>query len=116
MKLAVKFFVEKGLPNKTKFVARRGAFHGTTLGSMALTGKVSFRKPFEPLIKEDMVSFVSLPNMYRGILEGETAAAYVTRLADELDAEFERLGPDNVCAFVAETVSGSVSGPADQPP
>lgn len=41
--------------------------------------------------------------------EEETEADYVARLADELDAKFQRCGPDNVCAFVAETVSGSVS-------
>ena len=36
---------------------------------------------------------------------------YVERLAKELDDEFQRIGPGRVCAFVAETVSGSVGQP-----
>jgi adenosylmethionine-8-amino-7-oxononanoate aminotransferase len=40
---------------------------------------------------------------------GETEQQYVDRLAKELDDEFQRVGPDTVCAFVAETVSGTVS-------
>ncbi|KAI9711716.1 MAG: hypothetical protein M1820_001860 [Bogoriella megaspora] len=110
MKLAVKFFVEKGLPNKTGFIARRGAFHGTTLGSLALTGKQSFRKPFDPLLKDDMISFVSMPNIYRDMRDCETTEDYVNRLTDELDTEFQRRGADHICALVAETVSGSASG------
>jgi adenosylmethionine-8-amino-7-oxononanoate aminotransferase len=41
--------------------------------------------------------------------QGETEEQYVQRLAKELDDEFQRLGPDTVCAFIAETVSGTVS-------
>ncbi|KAL7928084.1 aminotransferase, class III [Trichoderma chlorosporum] len=116
MKLAVKYFVEKGMHEKTRFIARTGAFHGTTLGSLALSGKAAFRHPFEPLLKEDMVTFVSTPNLYRGMLDGETPAAYTERLAQELDDEFVRRGPHNVCAFVAETVSGSALGCHIAPP
>ncbi|KXH50560.1 aminotransferase [Colletotrichum nymphaeae SA-01] len=116
MKLAVKYFAELGVPNRAGFIARAGAFHGTTLGSLALSGKVAFRKPFEPLLKSDMVSFVSMPNMYRGMLDGETTEEYVERLACELDAEFELRGPNNVCAFIAETVSGSALGCHTAPP
>jgi adenosylmethionine-8-amino-7-oxononanoate aminotransferase len=47
---------------------------------------------------------------YRGQHAGETDAAYVTRLAAELDATFERAGPDRVAAFVAETVVGATTG------
>lgn len=41
--------------------------------------------------------------------DGETEEQYVARLAKELDDEFQRVGPDTVCAFIAETVSGTVS-------
>ncbi len=42
--------------------------------------------------------------------EGEPVSAYVKRLAEELDAEFQRVGPDSVCAFVAEPVVGAALG------
>ena len=41
--------------------------------------------------------------------QNETASEYVDRLAKKLDGEFQRLGPETVCAFVAEPVVGAVS-------
>jgi acetylornithine/N-succinyldiaminopimelate aminotransferase len=35
-------------PARPVFVAAEGGFHGRTMGSLALTGKVSIREPFEP--------------------------------------------------------------------
>src|SRR5581483_10141901 len=52
---------------------------------------------------------------YRGKLPNETAEAYSERLANELEAEFERLGPQNVIAFVAETVVGATLGAVPPP-
>ena len=37
-------------------------------------------------------------------------ADFVARLAAELEAEFQRLGPDTVAAFMAEPVVGATSG------
>ena len=37
------------LTGRTKLVAAQGAFHGRTMGSLALTGQPSKRAPFEPL-------------------------------------------------------------------
>lgn len=39
----------------------------------------------------------------------ETVESYVGRLAQELEDEFQKLGPDTVCAFVTETMAGAVS-------
>ena len=47
---------------------------------------------------------------YHGQRASETDAAYVARLAAELEAEFQRLGPDTVAAFMAETVVGATAG------
>jgi adenosylmethionine-8-amino-7-oxononanoate aminotransferase len=57
----------------------------------------------------DNVSRVSACNTYRGMRSSETVEGYVERLAQELDDEFQRVGPDTVCAFVAEPVVGAVS-------
>ena len=55
------------------------------------------------------MSHVSACDAYRGPEEHETLETYVDRLAGELDAEFQRVGPDKVRAFVAEPVVGAVS-------
>lgn len=93
MKLARQYFVDKREMKRVHFIARKGAFHGTTLSSLSLTAKAAVQKPFEPIMLNDNVSFVSMPNLYRGIHPGETVAQYVDRLAGELDEEFERVGP-----------------------
>jgi acetylornithine/N-succinyldiaminopimelate aminotransferase len=41
---------------RTKLVAAEGAFHGRTMGALALTSKAAYREPFEPLPGE--VTFV----------------------------------------------------------
>jgi adenosylmethionine-8-amino-7-oxononanoate aminotransferase len=65
------------------------------------------REPFEPILLSN-ISHVSPCYAYRGRKDGESDAGYVARLADELEAEFQRLGPDTVCGFVAEPVVGAV--------
>lgn len=71
-------------------------------------GHVARRAKFEPLLIET-ISKVSPCYAYRGKKNGETDEAYVQRLALELDQEFQRVGPETVCAFVAEPVVGAVS-------
>lgn len=66
------------------------------------------RAKFEPMLV-DIVSKVSPCFAYRGKKENESDSSYVRRLADELELEFQRVGPGSVCAFVAEPVVGAVS-------
>ncbi len=47
---------------------------------------------------------------YRGQRSDEDEQAFGERLAAELEAEFSRVGPGNVAAFVAETVVGATAG------
>ena len=42
--------------------------------------------------------------------DDESEAGFVARLAAELEAEFQRLGPDTVAAFIAEPVVGATAG------
>ncbi|MGN8132358.1 acetylornithine transaminase [Paenarthrobacter sp. 22069] len=39
----------EGAAKKTKIIALEGAFHGRTMGALALTAKEAYRAPFEPL-------------------------------------------------------------------
>jgi adenosylmethionine-8-amino-7-oxononanoate aminotransferase len=78
------------------------------MGALAIGGHVARRALYEPMLMSN-VSHVSFCNAYRGKVDGESDEEYVARLAQELDEEFQRQGPDTVCAFVAETVVGAVS-------
>ncbi|KAF4417130.1 hypothetical protein F53441_14532, partial [Fusarium austroafricanum] len=111
LKLAKTHFSHLAIPQKERshFIARVGAWHGATLGALTL-GDFKVRKdPFVQMISQNS-SRVSACSAYRGMREGDDEEAYVRRLAQELDDEFIRIGPEKVCAFVAETVGGSASG------
>ena len=108
LKLARQYFVERGEPQREHIVARRGSYHGNTLGALAVGGNAWRRKQFEPLLID--VSHVSPCYAYRGKQAGETDEAYAARLAAELETEILRLGADKVIAFVAETVVGATLG------
>ena len=109
MKLARQYFLEISPQSpRSRFIARDGSWHGSTLATLAI-GDFKVRKHlFEPLLA-DNVSRVSACHPYRGLKKDETTENYVSRLAQELDDEFQRIGPETVCAFVAEPVVGTVS-------
>lgn len=108
LKLARQYFVEKGQTSRRHFIARRQSYHGNTLGALAIGGNVWRREPFLPLLVP--AHHVSPCYAYRDQREDETAEQYAQRLADELDAKIRELGPENVAAFVAETVVGATAG------
>jgi adenosylmethionine-8-amino-7-oxononanoate aminotransferase len=108
LKLARQYFVEIGQNDRTRFVARRQSYHGNTLGALAVGGNAWRRRQFAPLLMD--VAHVSPVYEYRDRGADETQDAYTARLLAELDAEFQRLGPETVIAFVAETVVGATAG------
>ena len=112
MKLARQYYLEKAQPEprRTRFIARNQSYHGITLGALAVGGHKTRRQLFETLMPTN-VSRVSPCFAYRGKKALESDAAYVARLAAELDAEFQRVGPDTVCGFVVEPVVGAVRSP-----
>ena len=108
LKLARQYFLERGEATRTRFIARRQSYHGNTLGALATGGNMWRREPFAPLMVE--TSHIAPCYAYRGQQEGETPEAYGLRVADELEAELQRGGPENVIAFVAEPVVGATLG------
>jgi adenosylmethionine-8-amino-7-oxononanoate aminotransferase len=109
LKLARQYFLEIGQPQRTRVIARRQSYHGTTLGALAAGGNAMRRAPYLPMLA-DGFSHVAPCFAYRFQGEGETDEQYVQRLADDLEAEFQRLGPENVVAFCAEPVVGATTG------
>ncbi|KAJ9411207.1 hypothetical protein DTO045G8_839 [Paecilomyces variotii] len=111
LKLSRQYFMELSppQPQRIRFIARKPSYHGTTLGALSVGGHVTRRALFEPMLNPNF-SHVSPFNPYRGLKEGEDTEAYIARLAQELDDEFQRVGPDTVCAFFAEPVVGAALG------
>ena len=109
LKLARQYFLEIGQPGRVRTIARRQSYHGTTLGALAAGGNMMRREYYEPILSTAH-SLVSPCFAYRFKYDGETDAAYLERLSVELEAEFQRVGPDTVIAFLAEPVVGATTG------
>jgi len=109
IKLARQYFVERGEKQRTHFIARRQSYHGNTLGALAAGGNAWRREPYAPLLSSAF-SHVTPAFAYHEKRDGETDADFVTRLAEELETEFLRLGPHSVAAFIAEPVVGATAG------
>lgn len=109
MKLARQYYLELNpQTRRNRFIARQGSWHGCTIATLAV-GDFKVRKaPFVPILP-DNVSRVSACHSYRGLKKNESNEAYIARLAQELESEFQRVGPETVCAFIVEPVVGTVS-------
>ncbi len=108
LKLARQYFLEIGQPGRHRVIARRQSYHGNTLGALATGGNEWRRAQFRPLMVE--TSHISPCYEYRGREDSESTEAYGLRVADELETEIQRLGPESVMAFVAEPVVGATAG------
>lgn len=108
LKLARQYYLEIGQPKRSKIIARKQSYHGNTLGALAVGGNEWRRSQFAPLLID--VSHISPCFAYREQLETENEEAFGLRVANELETEILRLGPDEVMCFVAEPVVGATLG------
>ncbi|MCB1464911.1 MAG: aspartate aminotransferase family protein [Nitratireductor sp.] len=113
LKLARQYFLERGEVSRTRIIARRPSYHGNTLGALATGGHAGRRAPFQPLLID--VDHIEAPYAYRLRGDGESEEAFALRMADLLDTEIRRIGPETVMAFVAEPVVGASLGTEPAP-
>ena len=108
IKLARQYFLEIGQPQRRHVIARRQSYHGNTLGALAVGGNQWRRSQFAPLLID--ISHIAPCYEYMDRQGGESAFDYGQRVAQELEDEILRLGPDSVMAFMAEPVVGATMG------
>ena len=108
LKLARQYHLERGDTGRCRVIARKQSYHGNTLGALAAGGSIWRRAPYEPLLID--VSVVDPCFEYRFAEPGESSEAYGRRAARALEVELQKLGPETVIAFLAETVVGATAG------
>ena len=108
LKLAKQYFNEIGKPKKHRVISRKQSYHGNTLGALAVGGNIWRRSFFEDLLIE--TSLISPCYKYRHQDSSESEIQYGLRIANELEDEIIRVGPENVMAFIAEPVVGATAG------
>ncbi|WP_405866622.1 aminotransferase class III-fold pyridoxal phosphate-dependent enzyme [Streptomyces sp. NBC_00005] len=101
-KIARKYHALRGEPGRTKAIARRGAYHGLTIGALSLTDDPGLKEPYGPPAID--TRFVS--NTNRLGLAGELAddAAFTAHLLGELEAAILAEGPETIAMLIAEPV------------
>lgn len=97
--------VFRGEPERRKVISRWGSYHGGTSLTAGLGGGRTLHDAFALPMDDHL--FVSQPDYFNGRLEGESEAAFVDRLASELEQTIVEAGPETVGALIAEPVSFS---------
>ena len=102
LKMAFAYWRRVGRPAKRRFVSFTNAYHGDTIGCMAVGGIDLFHTEFGPLLMD--VERVGFPNPYR--FEGTAEECAAASLA-ELEELFVRKGGEIACLVVEPLVQGA---------
>jgi adenosylmethionine-8-amino-7-oxononanoate aminotransferase len=103
-KLARQYFRARGEGQRHKVIARRTAYHGTTLGALAITGIPALRAPFEPLTPGAV--HVPNTNRFRHPLADDDKA-FMLALTDAIEEAILFEGPETVAAVFLEPVQNA---------
>ncbi len=105
-KLAKQYFKVIGQPARYKVISRDIAYHGTSLGALAITGLAGIKEPFEPLppggVRVPNTNFYRAPSF-----AAADEATFGRWAADEIERAILREGPESVAAVFLEPVQNS---------
>lgn len=106
IKIAKQVQVLRGFPKRYKVIARRGSYHGMTLGAMSLTtgNRTEMERFYGPMMSG--VYHVPSPNHYRNDfgLEGEEGDIMCAKWVEQ---EILFQGPETVAAVIGEPISSA---------
>ena len=107
LKLARSHALAIGQAQRWKVISRFPAYHGCTLGALAVTGYAPMTAPYAPM----MVQMPKVPAP-RAWLDGlaQDDPATGQHYADMLEAQILAEGPETVLAFIVEPVGGASTG------
>ncbi len=109
LKLTRQYQVEIDQPQRHRILSRKQAYHGATLGAMAVSGNKQRRDMYLPMLKTDLQ--VNTPYCYRCKYGcSECAAKY----AREVEAALDEMGSE-AAAMIFEPISGATLGAVAPP-
>jgi adenosylmethionine-8-amino-7-oxononanoate aminotransferase len=109
-KLARQYHAARG-ERRWKAIARRTAYHGTTMGALSINGIAALKNDFEPLVPDTL--HVRNTNRYHRPPE-ETEEEFTAFLLDDLEQTIVAAGPGTVAMVIMEPVQNA--GGAFTPP
>ena len=105
LQLARIYHVDRGEPDRWRVISPAQAYHGSTMGTLALSGRPALQEPYGPYLAEHLHL---PPSTWRFDPSGEAALRELDRLLDEA-------GPATIAAFHCEPVSAAAL-PGYSPP
>ena len=107
IKLARQYAIAGGEASRTEIIARYPAYHGSTLGTLAVTGYDPLTRPFAPMFRD--MPKIPAPRAYldRDNLSDDDRGL---KYADALRDKIEEIGPRRALAFIMEPVGGASTG------
>lgn len=104
MRLVRRYWELKGKPEKTVFISRKNAYHGSSMGSASLGGMAAMHAQGGLPIPD--VHHIGQPNWYAegGDMSPED---FGLARARELETAIEQMGEDRVAAFIGEPIQGA---------
>jgi 4-aminobutyrate---pyruvate transaminase len=105
IKLVWYFNNARGRPRKKKIMGRIRGYHGVTVATAGLTGLPANHIDFDLPIAN--IRHAECPYYYRAGKPGESEEDFASRMAESLEAQILREGPDTVAAFIAEPIQGA---------
>lgn len=104
IRLVRHYWATQQQPNKKTIIARKNAYHGSTMGAASLGGMKPMHEQGGLPIPD--IVHINQPYWYR---EGgeQSPEAFGLARAQELEAKILELGEDNVAAFIAEPIQGA---------
>jgi len=112
IKLVRQYHLEKGQPSRYRVVSRRQSYHGSTLGAMSISGNVSRRAPYQPLLPE--WGHIAPCFCYHCPFDKTFPQCHIA-CAEDLDLHLSGKDSDTAAAFVFEPVVGATLGAAPPP-
>jgi adenosylmethionine-8-amino-7-oxononanoate aminotransferase len=112
IKLVRQYQLEKGQPARYRVLSRRQSYHGSTLGAMTVSGNLSRRAPFEPLLAE--WGHIAPCFCYHCPFD-KTFPQCQLACADDLDFFLARNDAASAASFIFEPVVGATLGAAVPP-
>jgi hypothetical protein len=109
IKMARAYHLAKGQTGRAVVIARRGSYHGNTLGALDASGKAPLRKPYTPWLGR----FLHVSAAYEFRCENpQHSHGCGAWQAAELEKTIASYGEDTVAAFIAEPIAGATLGAA----
>ncbi len=112
IKIAIQHWQEQGKPMKRKILSRWLSYHGITFGALSASGHPARRERFDSFLGDWPT--IEPPYCLQCPF-GKTYPSCHIACASQLEIMINRIGADNIAAFIAEPIIGAAGGAITPP-